>query len=42
MNNKNKVVIKVPEYKPKQWQDVFKNKIDDKEYFDLVSKLLLY
>ena len=41
MNSKYKN-IKVPKISPKPWQQVFKDKNDDPQYIDLVSKLLLY
>ena len=41
MNGKYKN-IKVPKIQPKQWSQVFKDKTDDPQFIDLVSKLLVY
>ena len=42
MNEKSKGSSKFPKINPKPWKDVFKGKINDELYLDLVSKLLVY
>ena len=42
MNKNDKITLKFGEIEPKPWKEVFKNKINDEEYIDLVSKLLCY
>ena len=42
LNNRSKIVLKISNYSPKPWEEVFKKKIDDPLFFDLISKLLVY
>ena len=42
MNNEFKGVIKLPNMVKKPWKDVFKDKIVDENFIDLVDKLIVY
>lgn len=42
MNNNYRITRPFPNFPQKQWKDVFSNKIDNDDYIDLVSKLLVY
>ena len=42
MNNEFKGVIKLPNMVKKPWKDVFKDKINDENFIDLVDKLIVY
>ena len=42
MNPNYKKKKPLPVYKQKEWREVFKNTIEDEQYIDLVSKLLVY